>query len=148
MSMKRTLTFAVSFQILNTSIDLFTCILAYLYMLIFISLFISSRIFQLWLLMYFEHHLIHLLLYADFGSKWLFYLIKYHLESSKQRTRLRSKISTEKAKLTSRIQQYNEQTQGDQVANLQSACTVSEVMKGNFPWRGNAGELWKMSNTH
>jgi len=69
MSMKRTLTFAVSFQILNTCIDLFTCILADLYMLIFIYLFISSRIFQLQHIMYFEHHLIHLLLYADFGSK-------------------------------------------------------------------------------
>lgn len=69
------------------------------------------------------------------------YVIKYHLESSKQRTRLRSKISTEKAKLTSRIQQYNEQTQGDQVPNLQSTCTVSEVLKGNFPWGGSAGEL-------
>ena len=63
------------------------------------------------------------------------------LESSKQRTRLRSKMSTEKAKLTSGIQQYNEQTQGDQVANLQSACTASEVMRGNFPWGGSTGEL-------
>ncbi|PFX13516.1 hypothetical protein AWC38_SpisGene22393 [Stylophora pistillata] len=59
-------------------------------------------------------------------------------ESSKQRTRLRCKISTEKAKVTSRIQQYNEQTQCDQVSNLQSTSTVSEVMKGNLPLEGSA----------
>lgn len=147
MSLKRTLTFAVSLWILNTSIDLFACILTYLYMLIFVYLFISSHIFQLIIIVFWTSFNTLITLWW-FWVKVSFFLIKYHLESSKQRTRLRSKISTEKAKLTSRIQQYNEQTQGDQVASLQSACTVSEVMKGNFPWGGNAGELWKMSNTH
>lgn len=147
MSLKRTLIFAVSLWILNTSIDLFACILTYLYMLIFVYLFISSHIFQLIIIVFWTSFNTLITLWW-FWVKVSFFLIKYHLESSKQRTRLCSKISTEKAKLTSRIQQYNEQTQGDQVANLQSACTVSEVMKGNFPWGGNAGELWKMSNTH
>lgn len=57
-----------------------------------------------------------------------------------QRTRLRSKISADKAKLSSQIQRYNEETQGVQGANLQCTCSVSEVIKGNFPWGRNAGE--------
>lgn len=58
--------------------------------------------------------------------------------SSKQRTQLRSKISADKAKLSSQIQRYNEETQGVQGANLQCTCSVSEVIKGNFPWGRNA----------
>ncbi|XP_022808972.1 uncharacterized protein LOC111345947 isoform X1 [Stylophora pistillata] len=70
---------------------------------------------------------------------------KNSAKSSKQRTRLRCKISTEKAKVTSRIQQYNEQTQCDQVSNLQSTSTVSEVMKGNLPLEGSADPDWYSS---
>lgn len=59
--------------------------------------------------------------------------------SSKQRTRLRSKITAEKAKLTSRVQRYNEKRQCacDEHALTSTQCTLSEIMKGNFPWGYN-----------
>ena len=127
--------------VIYSLVCLHACFLAYLFICLFVCLFIFSFICKLFLYLYVEHNFFTLSIVCLFLVEVSFYLIKYHLESSKQRTRLRSKISTEKAKLTSRIQQYNEQTQGDQVADLQSTCTVTEVMKGNFPWGGNAGEL-------
>ena len=60
------------------------------------------------------------------------------LESSKQRSKLRSKISADKAKLTSRVQQYNEEAAGNQDADP-NPCTVADIMTGNFPRGNNAG---------
>ncbi|CAH3136030.1 unnamed protein product [Porites lobata] len=59
--------------------------------------------------------------------------------SSKQRTRLRSKTTAEKAKLTSRVQRYNEKRQCacDEHALTSTQCTLSEIMNGNFPWGYN-----------
>ena len=59
-------------------------------------------------------------------------------DSSRQRTRLRGKITEDKTKLSSRIQEYNDQDSTD----LQLTCTMPEIMRGNFPWGNNAGELF------
>ena len=68
-------------------------------------------------------------------------------DSSKQRTRLRSKITAEKAKLTSRVQKYNEEIHcaSDEHPSTSTESTLSEIMKGNFPWGNNEGESIVMS---
>ena len=71
--------------------------------------------------------------------QWLTFYSTFYSDSSKQRTRLRSKITADKTKLSSKIQQYNDDTGGNQDPDMQATCTLSEVMKGNFPWGNNAG---------
>ncbi|XP_022801589.1 uncharacterized protein LOC111339239 [Stylophora pistillata] len=51
-------------------------------------------------------------------------------DSSKQRAHLRKKISSNKNKLSSLIDKYNQEKEGNEALQ----ATVSEVMKGNFPW--------------
>jgi len=61
----------------------------------------------------------------------------FYLDSSKQRAQLRKKISSNKNKLSSLIDKYNKEKENDEVLQ----ATVSEVMKGNFPWGDSTGEL-------
>ncbi|XP_022809599.1 uncharacterized protein LOC111346584 [Stylophora pistillata] len=56
---------------------------------------------------------------------------------SKQRAHLCKKISSNKNKLSSLIDKYNQEEEG--IEALQA--TVSEVMKGNFPWGNTTGKL-------
>lgn len=53
-------------------------------------------------------------------------------DSSKQRAHLRKKISSNKTKLCSLIEKFNEEIAKKEVSHLQAS--VPEVMKGNFPW--------------
>lgn len=66
-----------------------------------------------------------------------------YLDSSKQRAHLRKKISSNKNKLSSLIDKYNQENEGDEVLQV----AVSEVMKGNFPWGGTTGKLCAIFNT-
>jgi len=59
----------------------------------------------------------------------------FYLDSSKQRAQLRKKISSNKNKLSSLIDKYNKEKENDEVLQ----ATVSEVMKGNFPWGDSTG---------
>ena len=61
-------------------------------------------------------------------------------DSTRQRTCLPSKIIAEKAKLTSHVQKYNEERQCDGHPSTSTQCTLSEIIKGNFPWGNNEGE--------
>lgn len=58
----------------------------------------------------------------------------FYPDSSKQRAHLRKKISSNKTKLSSLIEKFNEEIAKKEVSHLQAS--VPEVMKGNFP-RGN-----------
>lgn len=57
-------------------------------------------------------------------------------DSYKQRTRLRSKITAEKAELTCRVQRYNQKRQCacDELPSTSTQCNLSEIIKGSFPW--------------
>ncbi|XP_067055175.1 uncharacterized protein [Acropora muricata] len=59
-------------------------------------------------------------------------------DSSKQRNRLRSRITSDKAKLSLRVEEYNKEREHQQHPNMPVSCALSEVMHGNFPWGNNA----------
>ena len=58
-----------------------------------------------------------------------YFLLLTHLDSSKQRTRLRKKIASEKNQLKSSVERYNELIAGEGGAPL----TVDVVLSGGLP---------------
>lgn len=69
----------------------------------------------------------------------LFWLsLFFYPDSSKQRAHLRKKISSNKTKLSSLIEKFNEEIAKKEVSHLQAS--VPEVMKGNFPWGNTSGK--------
>lgn len=58
-----------------------------------------------------------------------------HTDSSKQRAHLCKKISSNKNKQSSLVDKYNQEKEGNEALQ----ATVSEVMKGNFPWGNTTG---------
>ena len=70
-----------------------------------------------------------------------FYSLEFYLDSSKQRNRLRSKITSDKAKL-------NKEREHQQHPNMPVSCALSEVMQGNFPWGNNAGKDFVKLKSH
>ena len=62
----------------------------------------------------------------------------FYPDSSKQRAHLRKKISSNKTKLSSLIEKFNEEIAKKEVSHLQAS--VPEVMKRNFPWGNTTGK--------
>ena len=62
----------------------------------------------------------------------------FYPDSSKQRAHLRKKISSNKTKLSSLLEKFNEEIAKKEVSHLQAS--VPEVMKGNFPWGNTSGK--------
>lgn len=77
-----------------------------------------------------------------------FYSLEFYLDSSKQRNRLRSKITSDKAKLSLRVEEYNKEREHQQHPNMPVSCALSEVMQGNFPWGNNAGKDFVKLKSH
>ncbi|CAH3189957.1 unnamed protein product, partial [Porites evermanni] len=71
------------------------------------------------------------------ADEWKKEVTSHAQDSPKHRTCFPSKITAEKAKLTSRVQKYHEERECDEHPSTSTQCTLSEIIKGNFPWGNN-----------